>query len=200
MVQNQETKNAPDWKVVEEQLVETGCSAIRRLAGEHPEEVCSFFAFAIDPYSSVFEVCLDTYVHGIHEAMKYERRTFGRRQEGARHPLAWKRAHHWLDSPHLVDYAPSAGSFAFAGYAQGKIEQWEEYIVMDEQYSHGEDEDSYLEGNWRIVIWKAIERLLKMQVFDALHLSSPFRLGYEFHDEDLYVLRLINWPAVDKEK
>src|SRR5579859_2769702 len=139
-------ENAPDWKVVEERLVETGCSAIRRFAGEHPEEVCSFFAYGVDPYSSAFEVCLDTYAHGIREAMKYERRTFGRRHEGAQHPQAWKWAHHWLDSPRLVDYTPSAGSFAFVGYAQGEIEHWQEYLVMDEQCPHNEGEDSYLEG------------------------------------------------------
>ncbi len=193
-------ENAPDWKVVEERLVETGCSAIRRFAGEHSEEVCSFFAYVVDPYSSAFEVCLDTYAHSILEAMKYERRTFGRRHEGAKHPQAWKWAHHRLDNPRLVDYTSSAGSFAFVGYAQGAIEHWQEYLAMDEQSPHSEGEDSYLEGNWRIVIWKAIERLLKMQVLEGLHLSSPFRLGYEFHDEDLYVLRLINWPAVGTEQ
>src|SRR5947209_1988223 len=139
-------EDAPDWKAVEEQLVEIGCSAIRRLAAEHSEEVCSFFAYAVDPYSNVFEVCLDTYAHGIREAMKYERRTFGRRQEGAKHPQAWKWAHHWLDIPRLVDYTPSAGSFAFARYAQGEIEHWEEYLAMDEQYSHDEDEDRYFGG------------------------------------------------------
>jgi len=185
----------PDWKAVEEQLVETGLSALRRFTVEHADEICSFFAYAVDPYAAGYEVCLDIYTNGIRAAMQHERRTFGRRHEGAKRPQGWKQAHHWLDIPRIVDYTPSAGSFAFAGYASGEIEQWEAYLTEDEKHPHKEDENSYLEGNWRIAIWRAIEQLIKMQAFDGLRLSSPFRLGYELHDEELVVLRILNWPT-----
>ena len=52
-----------------------------------------------------------------------------------------------------------------------------------------------MEGNLRIVLWKAIERLIASDAFAPLCLASPFRVGYQLHERELVVLRILNWPA-----
>lgn len=54
--------------------------------------------------------------------------------------------------------------------------------------------DDYAEGNTRIVLWRVIERLIESNAFGQLPLASPFRLGYQMHDDALTVLRILNWP------
>lgn len=62
-------------------------------------------------------------------------------------------------------------------------------------------EEGYLEGSTRLVFWKVLERLIDSGLFSHLHLSSPFRVGYQFHDQELIVLRILNWPkAEDMER
>ena len=189
--------NPPDWYTVEERLVETGLSAISRFAAEHPNDLCAFFAFYTEPDVGLFGVCLDTYKNAVQAAMKNERQTFGRRQQLLKGPRPWSWAHATIDIPRIVDYTPSVGSFAQVMYMESFFEAWRAYLSSNEYPEQQKGEDDYLEGNARIVIWKAIERLIKANAFENLRLTSPFRLGYQVHDDELIILRSIHWANLE---
>jgi hypothetical protein len=56
-------------------------------------------------------------------------------------------------------------------------------------------QDDFLESNVRLVLWRVAERLVADEAFKPLTLASPFIVGYEFHDGEDVVLRILNWPA-----
>jgi hypothetical protein len=60
-------------------------------------------------------------------------------------------------------------------------------------------EDDYIDGNVQIVLRKVIERLIAGEGFASLHLSSPFHADYQFHEKELVVLRILNWPTITQD-
>jgi hypothetical protein len=189
--------NSPDWSRVEKRLIAIGLSAISRFVAEHPNDLCSFFAFYSQPDVGLFGVCLDTYKNAIQAAIKNERQTFGRRQQLLKDPRPWSWAHSAIDIPRIVEYAPSVGKFAQVTYTESFFEEWREYLNNNKYPEQQADEDGYLEGNARIVIWKAVEQLIQTNAFENLQVTSPFRLGYQIHDDELVILRIINWPHLE---
>jgi len=64
-----------------------------------------------------------------------------------------------------------------------------------EQYPHCKPgQDDYLAGNTRVIIWKVLERFIADNVFLHIKTTPLFRLGYQLFEEDLVVLRILNWP------
>ena len=115
--------NPPDWHKVEERLIDTSLLAISRFMAEHPNDLCSFFAFYSEPDVGLFGVCLDTHKNAIQTAMKNERQTFGRRQQLLKGPRPWSWAHSAIDIPRIVDYTPGVGRFAQVTYAESFFDQ-----------------------------------------------------------------------------
>lgn len=99
-------------------------------------------------------------------------------------------------APRVTDYSPDIGYFAYHMYADLNFPELAGF-KESETYPQKRNavEDDYIEGHVRIILWKVIERLIASDTFSQLHLASPFRVGYEFHDGDLLVLRILNWPT-----
>jgi hypothetical protein len=187
---------APHWREVETRLVEQGKMAIERFATEHPDLTCSFFAIAADPLSGAFFFCFDTPHNAIHQATKQELFALGQRQSQAQ----WKRSESWRYagalSASLIEYSPSANLFHYSSYAQFSFD-WLAFTDSEAYPERQEGQEDYLEGHTRIAIWRAIERLIADKAFLRLHMTAPFRIGYQFTEEALIVLRVLNWPATE---
>lgn len=187
---------SPNWEMVEETLFEKGKSIIEQFAQEHSNITCSFFACMADPFSGEFAFCFDTPENAAYEAMKRELSVLGQRQV-ARERLgraeAWRYARAYTMSS-LPDYAPDVALFQYPLYTRLAF-NWREFSESEAYPEQQEGQDSYLEGHTRLIICEVMDRLIKERIFVHLHMTSPFRTGYQFHDEPLNVLRLLNWPA-----
>lgn len=98
----------------------------------------------------------------------------------------------------LLDRFSSVGYFAYHIYAETRFPELEEFSANGTYPEPEYDwQESYIDGNVRIVLWKVVERLIAENVFAPLRLASPFRIGYQFHDDGHFiVLRILNWPQI----
>jgi hypothetical protein len=184
----------PDWQKAEETLFEAGTATLEQFGKEHPGTICSFFAYYVYPSKGAIDVCIDTPENALHEAMREELFTLGRRQKLLKFPTSWQLASFYTEIPAIVDYAPNANLFQYASQARVTFEEWAAFCQSKAYPETEKPQDDYLEGNIRIVIWKVCERLIQDKVFLHLDLASPFRVGYQFHERPLIVLRVLNWP------
>ena len=189
---------APDWRHVEDTLFEHGKAAIEQFSQEHPDELCSFFAYHSTPLAGQFAVCLDTYFNGIQQAMEYELENVGRRQRDLKHKEAWRGVSHYTEARHILEYTYDVALFQYVEYSEVEFEGWSDFFYDKGVYPQsGPYEEDYLQGNVRIVLWRVLERLIKAKIFQQLHMSTPFRVGYQVEDHWPIVLRLLNWPTVE---
>lgn len=181
-----------NWLVIEDRLVALSDEAIARFGTEHPEEVCSFFAYDVDlPF---FLVSFDTPANAVHVAQRTEQEAIERRAKMLAPPTAWQGAEQFSLQPPVLDYSYSTGYFAYHAFGNVKIDELEDLEFAEEYPPREEWADDYAEGNTRIVLWRVIERLIERNAFRRLRLASPCRLGYQMHDHALTVLRILNWP------
>src|SRR5579883_1969806 len=185
-----------DWQTIEQAVYDKAKEVIEGFAEEHPDKPCSFFACFADPFSGTFTFCFDTPENAAYEAMKHELMILRRRQaayERLGRADAWRHARSSVNLP-LRSYPHTCSFFQYASY--GKLEfNWLEIADRHAYPQRGEGEDNYLEGQTRWMLCRVMDRLVADRVFEHLAMTSPFRLGYEFHEEGLTVLRLLNWPA-----
>jgi len=189
----------PDWHKVEEVLFDQGKAAIMQFASEHSHEQCSFFACYADPFEGLFEYCFDTFNNAIRMAMKTESEAIEYKNMMLRRDWLWKQAKILTNHPHIVDYAPFTGLFAYTPYTEITFDGWLGFVDSEDYPEKKDGEDDYLEGNTRMIIWRVFDRFIENHLFQHLHMTSPFRLGYQFHDSDLIVLRILNWPQLSSE-
>ena len=191
---------APNWQEVETILFEKGKEAIERFAKEHPDLLCSFFAYSGDPLSGEFAISIDTQEHALQQARKEELRVCQRRERVLHSPSAWRHAQTKIEFPHLTEYSPVVDYFHFAFYSYTTFADWTAFFDSENYPEQLPEEDDYLAGNTRIVLWKVLERLIQEQVLSQLNMAPLFRLGYHFHEKKLVVLRILNWPILANEK
>jgi hypothetical protein len=182
---------APNWREVEMTLFERGKGAIERFAAEHPDLVCSFFAIAADPLSGEFAFCFDTPQNAFHQAMRQELYVLGDRQLSSKHSESWRYAGSLSVS--LLEHPSSTERFHFFSYALVSFD-WLEFTDSEAYPERQEGQEDYLEGKTRFVIWRVLEHLITDKTFLHLSMTSPFRIGYQFSEESLIVLRFLNWP------
>src|SRR5216683_5733703 len=139
---------APNWRQVEDTLFEHGQAAIEQFAREHPNELCSFFAYHANPIAGRFAVCLDTYFNGIQEAMKYELVNIGQRQAYFKLKEGWRGAPQYTEVRRILAYTYDAALFHYAFYSEVSFDGWLAFFDNKEVYPQGRDEDEdYLTGN-----------------------------------------------------
>jgi hypothetical protein len=183
-----------DWQALEEHLFARSREAILRFAREYPEARCSFFAYDANPIYGEFLVGFDTAEHSLQQAQEHEQQAMKRRNQMLTLPEAWRYAKYFSTDPVVTAYTPDVGFFAHSMYAHIQVSELDE-LSRSGAYPKGQEtDDDYIEGNARIVLWKVIERLIASNAFSSLTLASPFRVGYQYHDEALVVLRILNWP------
>ena len=183
-----------DWQALEEQLVEQSRETIRHFAAQYPDVTCSFFAYAVNPIYGEFLISFETAEHSLEQAQENEQEAIKRRNQMLTLPQAWRGAQYFSTHPVVTEYSPDTGLFAHPIYAHIQVSELDELSASGVYPRGGETEDDYIEGNARIVLWKVIERLIASDAFSPLTLASPFRVGYQVHDEALVVLRILNWP------
>ena len=181
-----------NWRAIEERLVQFSQEALSTFATEHPTETCSFIAIAVD--LPIFLLSLDTPSNALRVAQQTEQEAVVQRAKMLSLPTAWQGARYFLTQPPVHEYSYDSSLFAFESYAHLKIDALED-LGFAEDYPRHETGDDYAEGNTSIVLWRVIERLIAGDALRSLHLASPCRLGYHLHDDDLTVLRILNWPA-----
>ncbi len=191
---------APNWQEVETTLFEEGKEAIERFATEHPDLLCSFFAYYADPLSGEFAICIDTQEHALQQARKEELSVCQGRERWLHSPSAWRYAQTTIELPRLTEYSPLVDYFHFAFYSTTTFADWTTFFDSKSYPKQLPGEDDYLAGNTRIVLWKVLERLIQEQAFSRLNMAPLFRLGYYFHEKELVVLRILNWPILANEK
>jgi hypothetical protein len=183
-----------DWQQIEDRLLSFTYEAVARFATAHPDETYSFFSYDVDlPY---FLLSFDTPANAIEVAQRTEQEAIARRAKMLTLPDAWHGARHFSNRPPVLDYSYSGGYFAYHAFVDIKIDELED-IGFAENYPRDDHGDDYAEGNTRIILWRVIERLIASDVFRQLSLASPFRLGYQMHDDALTVLRILNWPQIE---
>jgi hypothetical protein len=186
-----------DWQALEDRLFEQSKALIRQFAAEHPDVLCSFFAYDTNPAYGEFLPSFDSYENMLRMAQEDEQRAIiSRREQMQRQEWSWRWAHYVLRS--VSDSSPDVSAFAYHIYAEIRSAELEALSVSGTYpQNNDESEDDYINGNVRIVLWKVVERLIAAEAFAPLRLASPFRVGYQFHDDGHFiVLRLLNWPQV----
>ena len=184
----------PDWQQSENVIFEKSCDSIRRFALEHPECVCSFFAYMAT--SVYIDICLDSAQNGLSEAQKYQESWIGSRAKDLVTEDAWKIEQEYL-ARSMFTHSGSVGDFEFNPFERVHFLDWETFRRSPCYPECQKDNDpDYLTGHVSLILWRVLERLHEAKIFQQLNLASPFRLGYEDYDDvrGLVVVRIMNWP------
>jgi hypothetical protein len=182
----------PDWNADTERLVASSEAAIGRFAREHAEEAVCFYAFDCDPPSGSVNIALDTLENSLSLAQEAERLAFEWRRHALAGPHGWRTARHALSSPRVGVFTTSPADFKYPRYAELNLPGWASAAVTGSAGAHVQ---GYLDGNARLVLWNASERLVERDAFRALNLATPFMIGYAIHDAEESVLRVLKWPS-----
>lgn len=183
-----------DWKQAEEKLVIESTNAVRCFAAEHTDLECCYFAFDSAPRYGHVLLCFDTTENSRKSAQERELSAIERRNRTLTAEYAWENASHKLRCPALAPFGDDTGDFAFISYREIKFPEWQQFAESKDYPAQKENTDDFLEGHFRILIWRVIERLIAEKVFDCLRKkSSPFMIGYGIHDQEMSIVRMLNW-------
>ena len=182
----------PDWHADTERLVAESEAAIGRFAREHGGEAVCFFAFDSEPRYGYVIIAIDTLENSLALAQEAERFALERRRRVLGGPHGWRMAAHGMSSPKLGVFTTNPGDFKYPRYAEVEFPQWRSAA---ETGSGGMHVEGYLDGNARLVLWNASERLVERDAFRPLNLATPFMIGYAIHDEEESILRVLKWPV-----
>lgn len=184
----------PDWKKAEHLLTDASVETIKLFATENDKIECCHFAFDSEPcYGYVF-LCFDTTANSLVSSKASESRLVERRLQMLAEEDSWRNANYFLNTPELVPFGDNTGDFEFASYREIKFPEWQVYAEDPDYPSKQENEDDYLEGNFRILVWRVVERLVRDNAFDCLKKSAPFLVSYGLHDQEQRIIRILNWP------
>ena len=93
---------------------------------------------------------------------------------------------------------PPFGITTFQFFREIKFPEWREYAESPEYPQQQENENDYLEGNFRILVWRVVEELVENGTFNCLKSSKPFLISYGLHDQEQRIIRILNWPSATK--
>lgn len=95
----------------------------------------------------------------------------------------------------VLPYNNNTGDFEYQGFAEVSfLEEWQDFVLADDYPGEFEDsEDDYLEYMATVVFSHVIDTLVARGAFDCLKRSSPFLVGFAFHDGPQLVVRILNW-------
>lgn len=182
----------PDWNKIEERLFKESGKAIDAFEKEHSDKQVCYFSFDSEPAYGYVLICFDTTDNSLRQARENEQQAVQRRKETLNDEWAWKWAKYQLSSPQILPFNNNAGDFMFQGFRKLEFPEWQAFRGSKDYPQCKEGEGDYLEGRVTICFWNVIERLIEEGKLQSLPMSSPFYLGYGFHDEDQVVLRILN--------
>ena len=179
----------PDWTAAEATLFERSAAVIRQFAAAHPNEVFSTFAFTVDSDYAGVALNFDTLDNGLREAQRTERYQIRHRNKLFAEQRGWENARYFVaHHTNRVDDWNRRGSFKYDLVAFVELPPWEDYFNSAEECPD-------LEGRIIVSLWRVVDRLVSAGVYEGLRLSSCFRVAFSFHDDEMIVLRILNWPS-----
>ncbi len=183
-----------DWQASDRKLHKASVAAIKRFVREHRgQAVCCFFFDCDDPQYGHLSINLDTPENNVRAVKELEAYAIAARASNLRGKLTWEWAQHQLGTPALSPFNTDSGDFAFPEYAEVKFPAWVR-LSRKGYPKRAEHEDDYLKSNARLVMWRVVEQLVSEEAFARLTMASPFLIGYSIHDQEVVILRMLNWP------
>lgn len=179
----------PDWSGAEEMLFERSAFVIRQFVAEHPNEVFATFAFTVDSDYAGVALNFDTLENSLAEAQRAERYQVEHRNRLFATDHGWQNARYYVaHHTNRVDDCNLRGSLRYDLVTFVELPAWEEYFNSNEECPE-------LEGRIIVSLWRVIDRLVSSGTFDGLRKSPFFRMAFGFHDDEMIVLRVLNWPG-----
>jgi hypothetical protein len=183
----------PDWGGAENELFEQSQRVIRRFAEEHPSESFSLFAYTVDSEFTGVGLNFDTAANSLQKAKAHQQYEVGYRNRMFTKERSWEHAQYFVANPsRQIDDFNRDGAWQYDVIAFVHLAAWDEYC-------HGSEETPELMGRIIMALWRVTDRLIEVKAFDRLRRAVPFRLGYSFHDDNLVVMRILDWPTIVEE-
>jgi hypothetical protein len=178
----------PDWASAEETLFERSMALISKFAAEHSDELFSAFAFTVDSEYAGVALNFDTLKNSLAEAQREEQYQIKHRNRSFATNHGWQNARYYVaHHTNRVDDCNLRGPFQYDSAAVVELPVWEGYFRSSEECPE-------LEGRAIVSLWRVVDRLVSSGAFEGLRLSSCFRVAFSFHDDEMIVLRVLNWP------
>jgi hypothetical protein len=178
----------PDWAHAEEILFEQTRQILRRFATDHPEEFCSFMLYTVDADYAGVGINLDTPANSMRRAQAHQRHQIQYRNEIFAEDRGWETARHAVAHPtNRIEDWNHSDPFKYELLEFVPLPAWE-------KYAQAEPEGEELEGRVIVSLWRVVERLVEAGAFEPLRRTPPFRIGFAFHDDEMIVLRILDWP------
>jgi hypothetical protein len=185
--------NQPDWTSADETLFKQSVAVIRQFITDHPDELFSTFAFSVDCLYTGAALNFDTLEHSLAEAQRHERYQIKHRSQLFADESSWRDARYFVAHyTRRVDDCNLRGSFKYDLVAFVEVPVWEDYFNSNEECAE-------LDGRVIVALWRVVDRLVKVGAFNGLKMSPCFRIAFSFHDDEMIVLRILNWPHEERD-
>jgi hypothetical protein len=179
----------PDWISAEALLFDQSMGVIRQFAMSHPSELFSTFAFAVDSEYAGVALNFDTLENSLSEAQRHERHEIEHRNRLFGSDRSWENARYFVSHhTNRIDDCNLRGPFKYELVAFVELAAWEKYF-------NGSEDCPEMDGRIIASLWRVVDRLVSSKAFDGLRLANCFRIAFSFHDNEMIVLRVLNWPA-----
>ena len=181
-----------DWEKSIQHLVKFSEAAFDAFIAENgDEEICCVFYDSEPKYGYVM-IGFDTASANLAAVTKLQEFALERRQLNLSGEEGWENAKYFVTTPVLSVFNTNSAEFAYSEFAQTHFEDWVSASRSPEYPPESEFSDDYLDGNFRVAIWKAVEKLLADGIFEKLKHAETFVIGYALHDQEesiLYIQR-----------
>lgn len=189
----------PDFDADERRLLEETIPAIAEFAAEHADEVFRYFAFDCNPDYGEVLFSLDTEANSAAEAKKHELYVTSQRHEKLDYndsvwlPWAISTIENPVTGP-VLPFNNNSGDFDHQGFAGVSFPDWEDLVSSDDfPVDFEESHQDYLTCKATVLLSRVIDALVECDAFSCLNRTSPFLVGFGFHDGPQVVIRMINW-------
>jgi hypothetical protein len=182
-----------DWGRAEDLLFERSREIIRQFAQAHPTELLSFFAYTVDSEYTGVALNFDTPANSLRKAKAHQRYEVDHRNRLFALAWGWENARYHVAHPTTqIDDFNRQGPWKYKLVEFVPLAAWEEYFRSSEEAPE-------LEGRIISALWRVVDRLVEDKAFDGLRRAAPFRIGFGFHDDEMVVLRILDWPSAGPE-
>jgi hypothetical protein len=177
----------PDWRAMEDAIVAAGTRAAYTYAKQHG--AAAALVLDTDPYASYVLFSFETAAGLIAHALGHYRAEAKRRTTELAGKYAWKEAA--ARAPQLAD-AISPGDFEHMDFDRVDFGEALARLAADpacpEPPAGGE---RYAAAQFRVVLTRALDRLVAQDALDVVIGDAPLLVGYTFHEERPVVLHVL---------
>ena len=183
------------WDIFFQRLVEGTRAAIQQFATEHPTAEVCYFAYDSEPCYGYVLTCFNTTDAEIRHIREWHDRRINYRKEILSNDVWRSNAYYQVKANSVLPFCNETGDFAYQGFTELRFPEWEAFAQSETYPEHRDHEDDYLECRVALIFAKALDTLAEDGGFEKLRLASPTLLGFGFHDQDQYVVRMLHVPG-----